>query len=71
MIITIIDDNGQTYSKVLPTGKTGNSPVSAINAALHLFQDVYTPFHVSSVLARELDPELFQHNKTLYNNYIN
>ena len=61
MTITIIDDNGRTYEKVLPVRKSGNTPEVAINAALHMFQEVYTPYHVSYVLKRHMDPELFQH----------
>ncbi len=51
-----IENNGEVYS----TEISGNSvnPETAINQTLLLFQQVYTPYHVSFVLRHHLDPSL-------------
>ena len=52
-----IENNGEVYS----TTMSGNSvsPEEAINKTLYLFQEIYTPYHVSYVLRKYLDPNLF------------
>ena len=52
----MIENNGEKFVEQL----NGNSidPAIAVNAALHLLQQVYTPFHIGYVLRHNLDQSL-------------
>lgn len=61
MTITI-ENNGEKYVERIDSSTI--DPAIAVNAALHLFQQIYTPYHISFVLRHYLDQSLFVVNKT-------
>ena len=57
MQITIIDDNGQKYEKVLSNGRKGVGPEEAIRCSLQLLSSVFTPGHINYVLRKHIFPD--------------